>query len=572
MHAVALSNYILVKTPLVGEAAAVRHLPGAQLEKEGRWRLPKTPLIAEMLCLNAIKLDIDLTSDPMFELLCYEAKEMGLTNGQEIKELRVEGWIEPLASRTPMWQHQKVGFYFAYNKRAALLAMDMGTGKSKVAIDLCNARRSACVVILCPKSVAGVWVREFAKHSKAEYFVENYVIGNTAKASKKLEMRESLHWAHKRPRVHIINHEACWRKKMAEALKALPIDCLIVDECHRAKDPKGRFSNFCYELSLYSHFVLGLTGTPMAHSPLDIFAQFRFLDCAIFGLNVHRFHHRYAEFEKIEEVGGRFVDGRRVGGRTVNRILRVKNEAELSKEFYRLAYRVDSSVLGLEKPAFLSYPLQLSDMARPIYDDMDEWLVAEIGAGRVTAANCLAKTVRLRQIATGFAQPEGKKIEQVSAHKYAAILDIMTDAGEPLIFWCNFKPEIELVREAAKKVGLRYGEISGRVHDLTEHGQMPPDKDVMAVMIKSGGLGIDLTRSALGTIVSPTFSRGDYDQILKRQHRPGQKRFTRFLQLQTSNTIEPIIYKALEKRKSVIEAVLNYGRQKYKSDTKAAAE
>lgn len=571
MYAVALSNYILVKTPMIGEAAAVRHLPGAQLEKKDRWHIPKTPLIAQMLCLNAMRLDLKLSFGATFELLSYEAVRMNELDGETAKKLGTKSFIGSTHAKTPMWDHQARGFQFGLQKRAALLAMDMGTGKSKVAIDLCNARRSACVVILCPKSVAGVWIREFAKHSKAEYFVENHVLGNTKKAIKAIEKKESLHWANHRFRVHIINHEAAWRKHMAVALKKLPIDCLIIDECHRAKDPKGAFSNFCYELSLYSHFVLGLTGTPMAHSPLDIFAQFRFLDCAIFGLNVHRFHHRYAEFEKIE-VDGTFVDGRRVGGRTVNRILRVKNQDELHKEFYRLAYRVTKEeALDLPDLSFQSYPLELSGLARPVYDDMENWLVAEIAAGRVTARNCLAKTVRLRQIATGFAQPERAKIQQVSAHKYAAILDILTDAGEPVVFACNFVPEIGLVKKAAKKLGLKYGEISGRVHDLTEHSEMPEGIEAMAVMMKSGGVGIDLTRSALGVLVSPTFSLGDHDQFISRMHRPGQTQHTRFIRLETRGTIEPIVYKALKKRRNVIETVINYGKKNHKSDTEAAA-
>jgi SNF2 family DNA or RNA helicase len=561
MHAVTLSNSILVKTPLIGEAAAVSVLPGAQLQKQGHWQIPKTPLIAQMLCLNAMKLDFKLSFDAMFELLSYEAVQMNKLDGEAAKKLGTKSFVGSTSAKTPMWHHQARGFQFAIQKRAALLAMDMGTGKSKVAIDLCNARKSSCVVILCPKSVAGVWIREFKKHSKAEYFVENHVLGNTKKAVKTIIAKERLHWSHKRSRVHIINHESAWRKNMAEALKKLPIDCLIVDECHRAKDPRGRFSNFCYELSLYANFVLGLTGTPMPHSPLDIFAQFRFLDCAIFGLNSHRFQCRYAETAPLQ-----------VGGRTINRVIGMKNEAELNKEFYRLAYRVTKEeALDLPDKSFQSYPLELSDLARPIYDDMEEWLTAEIESGRVTAANCLAKTVRLRQIATGFAQPEKAKIEQVSTHKFAAILDILTDAGEPVVFFCNFKPEIALVEKAAKKLDLKYGEISGRTHDLTEHSEMPEGIQAMAVMMKSGGVGIDLTRSALGCYVSPTFSLGDFEQSISRMHRPGQEQHTRFIRLETRGTIEPIIYKALSKRRNVIETVINYGKKKHESDTEAAA-
>jgi len=41
-----------------------------------------------------------------------------------------------------------------------------------------------------------------------------------------------------------------------------------------------------------------VTGTPLSQSPLDIYAQYRFLDPSIFGTNYNNFKEEYANYEK----------------------------------------------------------------------------------------------------------------------------------------------------------------------------------------------------------------------------------------------------------------------------------
>ena len=65
----------------------------------------------------------------------------------------------PLLFKTPAWKHQGVAWAFAHPLDASLLAMGMGTGKSKVACDLFVNWSCQTVLILCPASVRGVWRR-----------------------------------------------------------------------------------------------------------------------------------------------------------------------------------------------------------------------------------------------------------------------------------------------------------------------------------------------------------------------------------------------------------------------------
>ena len=64
------------------------------------------------------------------------------------------------------WAHQTEALEFIAEKPGAMLAMDMGTGKSRVIVDLIARKGYQKVLILAPLSVvAGVWPGEFSKHA-----------------------------------------------------------------------------------------------------------------------------------------------------------------------------------------------------------------------------------------------------------------------------------------------------------------------------------------------------------------------------------------------------------------------
>ena len=50
---------------------------------------------------------------------------------------------------------------------------------------------------------------------------------------------------------------------------------VVVDEVHKCKNPKAKQTKGLLELD--THYKLGLTGTPIVNSPLDLFAMMQWL-------------------------------------------------------------------------------------------------------------------------------------------------------------------------------------------------------------------------------------------------------------------------------------------------------
>jgi len=80
---------------------------------------------------------------------------------------------------------------------------------------------------------------------------------------------------------------------------------------------------------------------------------------------------------------------------------------------------------------------------------------------------------------------------------------------------------------------------------------------VLAVQIRAGAEGVDLTRAAHCVFYSVSHSLGDYEQALARVHRPGQTRSVSYYHIVTRDTIDQSIYNALSRKASVIESVVS---------------
>ena len=241
------------------------------------------------------------------------------------------------------WDHQVRALDFIRDKPGAMLAMDMGVGKTKIAIDLMEEIEARRTLIMAPLSVVDhVWPREIRTHSRrpATVIPLGDKLPNVRAKLKKAADGLALATARKGPAVIIVNYESAYREPLGDWLKDLRWDLLIMDESHRLKSPSGKISRFASQLSDRSRRRLALSGTPMPHSPLDIYAQYRAVDKRVFGVHHQQFKNRYAEFEivaqKAAEIPGDEPD-------MIQAVSGYRNLEELNEKFYSLAFRVTAA-------------------------------------------------------------------------------------------------------------------------------------------------------------------------------------------------------------------------------------
>jgi SNF2 family DNA or RNA helicase len=443
--------------------------------------------------------------------------------------------------KTTPWAHQQKALDFCLNLPQFMLAMDMGTGKSKVIVDTSTNLKAQIVLVVCPLTVVNVWPKEFARHGDGY----NVVIleGPVEKKAKVAEQKIMLSKALGAPLVLVVNYDSAWRGKLGDLFLRYSgmFDLVVLDESHRIKSPSGVTSRYFAKLGKLCRRKICLTGTPMPHSPMDIYAQFRFLCPGVFGWSYQTFKMNYAV----------------MGGYQGKIIVSFKNLPELKTRMFPYTYVVNKNdVLDLPEEIDSERVCVMEPNEKRVYDSMEKSFVAEVESGVVIASNALSKLLRLQQITSGYLAPDGN-VSTVSYAKENALKDVLEDlpTNEPVVVFCRFHHDLDVVAAAAKSFERISHEVSGRKNELKEW-QEAKGGEVLAVQIQSGGLGIDLTRARYSIYYSLGFSLGDYLQSRARLHRPGQTRAVEYFHLIVKDTVDEKVWKAIEKRQEIVNSVI----------------
>ena len=155
--------------------------------------------------------------------------------------------------------------------------------------------------------------------------------------------------------------------------------------------------------SKYAAYRRILTGTPVAESPLDAYAQFKILDPTILGhTSFTSFKARYAEYEEG-------YDPRT--GRRFPKLLGYRNLPELQANMARFSSRVTRAEVSDAPPkVYQKRYFSLSLVQRRVYDELREKFVVDLSAGGViTAANVLARYTRQAATRLGVSTSQSTK-------------------------------------------------------------------------------------------------------------------------------------------------------------------
>ena len=166
----------------------------------------------------------------------------------------------------PLKAHQETGVDWLRAHQNAILADDMGLGKTLQAIAAFELKHRAGevenVLIVCPKSLIGVWEAEISLWAPRLCTVALHA-----------SIAEE-NWAvlASQCQVAITNYEAIRSSRPPPGA----FDVLILDEVHKLKNPKSLNYSACYKLE--PRVTWGLSGTPLENRPSDLISILHLLD------------------------------------------------------------------------------------------------------------------------------------------------------------------------------------------------------------------------------------------------------------------------------------------------------
>lgn len=483
-------------------------------------------------------------------------------------------------TKSKPWPHQLDSLIFGYEKEATGYFLDMGTGKSKVSIDEIVNHGFKVALILCPLSVVDVWPLEFEKHCPI-YFQILYPLPGES-APKFIKRIEQADFSIKT--IIVINYDRITPRKNAKTglrvsalgdllltvAKTGAIEAIYCDESHRIKAHNSSVSKFCHKLGKYIPIRRALTGTPMADKPLDIFGQYRYLDDSIYGTNFGEFKKRYYSFI-----------GQQGPGIEIVKDFKDDMKQEFMEKFNSIGFVVKSEdVQDLPKTQHIVRNCHLSAKARKIYDQLEKdfivWLHEHTEEdGVLSVSNALVQMLRLHQVTSGLLVYEqeigldtatARKEIEIDTAKKDLLKDVLIDLDprEPVVVFYRYKHDLKNIRQACKSVGRNLGELNGQAKQWKQF-QYDKTFDTLAVNIRSGGAGINLTRAKYHIFYTVGLSNADYQQALKRGHRHDdtyKHPCVTYYHLVVPNTMDEMIKNHLKAKGNLVKSLIKGYRER----------
>ena len=416
---------------------------------------------------------------------------------------------------------------FLLERGGAGLWLDPGLGKTSIVLavlkSLKAARNMKRALVVAPLRVAQIsWPGELAKWSDFSDLSWTLLHG-TDKNRAVLEPTD----------IHIINPEGlAWLFELSKRWRAWPYDVLVVDESTKFKNWTAQRTKLLRSHLNKFNRRWTLTGTPAPNGLGDVFSQAYLMDGgAALGKFITQFRNRY------------MVQGGYLGYEWFPRI---GAWDEVAKAIAPLVMRLDAKD-WLELPP-LTYNIIKVDLpaaARKVYKELEKEYFVELEAGNVVAVNAAALAMKLRQATNGSLYLEGGESHTLHDAKVDALTELVEELQRsPLLVAVSFLSEVKLLRERlGKDIPYLGGGVSRRDADLIVNEWNAGTIPILLAHPASVSHGLNMQENAHHLCwFGLTWNLEEYDQLIRRIWRQGQK--------------HPVVAHHIIARKTIDQAVL----------------
>jgi SNF2 family DNA or RNA helicase len=439
--------------------------------------------------------------------------------------------------------HQIEATRFLYEHDWAALFDEQGLGKTKIVVDalaqLFAARVIEAAMIICKKSLLKNWEGEIAKHSNLRAI--------TLRGTPQQKGLRFMWFAH----FYLINYDlvASTIERLKTFLATRPM-AIVLDESQRIKNPKSKATKAIHAIAPLARKRFIITGTPVANTPQDLWAQVYFLDLgSTLGSTLDEFYGRFRIQPRPHKEASIDKD-------SLSRLR--ESLATFSMR------RTKDTVLELPEKIYKTHEVRLEKRQREMYDTLREQLYLEITSmdgKRIgdDAENILKRMLRLVEIASN-PQLFDSSYSELPAKFSAAdkLLEDIIARGEKAIVWTSFVGNIRLLRRRYDRYGaaMLFGEIPlDERASIVARFQSSPDLNVLIANPAAAREGLTLTAANHAIYIDRTFNLLDYLQSQDRIHRISQQRPAYIHNLVGMKTIDIYIEDVVYRKQAVAEYV-----------------
>lgn len=505
----------------------------------------------------------------------------------------------------PLTGDQMTGVSVSLHQESYALFMEQGLGKTPTAINrICiEAKQKAAgkihgvkptiyrTLVLCPKNVQANWESEFRRFATAPGKVSVLRGGPINKQKILLELVRNEPDCVFSSAIMSIDSVS----SILDFLKRIPWDLIIIDESQYIKEYRTKRFKCVRELVPCSRQRMILTGTPIANTPFDLWAQLEFLGEGMSG---------FSTFSQFRAFHGQFRKSQTPGGSPIQKLVGIKAAPLIQERLSRVAFMLTKKEGSLNLPdkVYDIEEVEMTSLQSKYYREVAEKLVLEIeaaleeameGGKTLTADHILTKLLRLAQITSGHIRWDDvvdpgtgetlKKgsVEQIDKTnpKVEAVIQALKGDGETeydpnskMIVWASFVEDLRVLSHRLAEKGIKHVGYHDVIHpdyrvrgarEASDSINLDPDCKVFLGNPASAGEGLTLIGydredpDKFDTYVdrvyyfSCNWSHLQRAQSEDRAHRRGTRMPVRYTDLVVPGTIdEEIRATVMQKRKT----------------------
>lgn len=435
---------------------------------------------------------------------------------------------------------------FLWGKTEAALFMKMRTGKTKTVIDWASCLHQDSkldgVIVFCPISAKGDWEGQIKRHSPVDAAVGRFDFTSKAELKKFTKFLTDEHpFKFLIVGVESMSAGSAFDHSYDFVSSTGRILC-VVDESHMIKGFDKERTLKITNIGSISDYRVILTGTPITKAPLDLFAQYRFLDPDIIGYSdFYSFKSRYAVmggYENREVIGYEHVD-------------------ELLGDVAPFTFQVGADeVADLLPKEYRVLEVELPTKIRTLYNKLDDNknLIINHNDNQLVISNALDRMMRKIRLVNGVMSYGESGVfdhEWVNNAKIDELLEFIESNPSPAVIWTSGKLEMAHVVEALMKKNLNCSMLYGGQKDFDRTASIARfqngEVDYFVSNISAGCAGIDLSRAEMMIYMSNTFKYVDREQ--------SEERATNFANTEKSILIVDIVAKNTVDDEIVLPAI-----------------
>lgn len=427
--------------------------------------------------------------------------------------------LEPL-------RHQSISLAFGVKRDRVAFLHDVGTGKTLCALYLDILWGCKKILVIAPSSAFGSWRRDLRHNTDFSY---QFIVGSGRSRKRILKKEKDVNvitYAGLKTVYAKLQKKNSKRKRWEIQHDSFihDFDCIILDEVHKVKNHESLQSRICYELSKRAKYVIGMTGTLLDDSYLELFNIYRVIDLGA-SLGTNFFAYRYRYFDKK-------ICGSRYGRKWVEWELKPGCEQEILD-------RISGASISFSREECFDLP-PLQKIFRFItpsqqFLDVQETIINNNRLNLPGMANVdnkiKAKAHVLRELPSGFFYyGKDKSVYRLKKNpKVEALLDLLEDSNSKIVVFYSYREERDIISKALKKEKIPFCSAFGGQEDTereSDKDKFQRDKNirVMVCQITVASEGFDAFAANVVVFFSPLSSPKVIKQCIGRVYRKGQER------------------------------------------------